>query len=68
MSISAPSGLDAARAQFRRQAARGGRPRRDPRAQPIRTLAAQGARLVTAHLAWRQRLGLTPPLAPFGDA
>jgi hypothetical protein len=42
--------------------------RRDPRAQPIRTFAAQGARLVTAHLAGRQRPGLALPLAPFGDA
>jgi hypothetical protein len=69
----APIGLDAARGQFRRQTARGERPRRDPRSQPIRTLAAQGARLqgaplVTAHLAWRQRPGLALPLAPFGDA
>ena len=43
----APTGLDAARGQFRRQPARSERRRRDPRSQPIRTLAAQGARLVT---------------------
>jgi hypothetical protein len=65
---SPPISLDAARGQFRRQAARGERPRRDPRAQPIRTRAAQGARLVTAHLAWRQRPGLALPLEPFGYA
>ena len=41
--------------------------RRDPRAQPIRTFAGQGARLVAAPLAGRQRPGLAPPLAPFGD-
>ena len=63
-----PIGLDAARGQLRRQAAGGKRPRRDPRAQPIRTFAAQGARLVAAHLAGRQRPGLPLPLAPFGDA
>jgi hypothetical protein len=64
----APIGLDAARGQLRRQAAGGERPRRDPRAQPIRTFAAQGARLVAAYLAGRQRPGLALPLAPFGDA
>jgi len=34
-------------------------------AQPIRTLAAQGARLVNAHLAGRQRTGLALPLTPY---
>jgi hypothetical protein len=63
-----PIGLDAARGQLRGQAACRKRPRRDPRAQPIRTFAAQGARLVAAHLARPQRARLALPLAPFGDA
>jgi hypothetical protein len=57
-----------ARRQFRRQVACSERPRRDPCSQPVRTLTAQGARLVTAHLAGRQRPRLAQSLAPFGDA
>jgi len=68
MSTSAPIRLDAARGELRRQAAGNKGSRRDPRVQPIRTRAAQGARLVTAHLAGRQRPRLALPLAPFGYA
>jgi hypothetical protein len=52
---STPIGHDAMRGKFRRQAAGGQRPRRDLRTRPVRTLTAQGARLVADHLAGRQR-------------
>jgi len=43
-------------------------PRRDPRAQRIRTRAGQGARLVAAHLVGGRRPRLALPLASFEDA